>query len=694
MTVYYQNINDIGMSLNPATVPERYMLFSGGNSRATLYLMRGTPGDENFRYFPISVEGQTHLQTDGTTAAQWGYGFWTSARRDGKYIIVTDNVNSTSPFPFRPFKKSSEGQGYYYQYLGDGAIEPPAGNAQWRYAEYNPVYNEIICSVTGLIYIDNDDDTFTRFTGTRFDVSPLGSGNRTRRGNLFSPDGEMWFSNYSGGSSLQIYNRSGTGARYQLAQAITGIGSTNSSPIVYDPVRNHILVAVNDATKTVKSFGFDGASWVLQEDLAVNNPTWNGSGSNQIDNTFEHLYITEDGEYLIVTSGRSSGDGHFIFNRAGGQWTLTTTKLANIPNTITGQGLGFGQIPGTEVVYAGRSTVNITFMNIDGGSFTEVANSKRPVFGPVQRTAKGFTAGSTQTFEIAGNNIVTNPYDPIFLPRLPYLYQSLDYHGNVLSPGTTSTSDTSVGVLVHHPMGSHVAESVARAFSTNGPGPATGAIFNQPGPIPGSFSMVAGPLTYLMATSADPDSYIQNNITTGSLVAVIKTPSAWWIDSDDINQPPDRADGRHIFSYGNSFVSGASNHIHRISLVTDGTVGKVALFHRASSGDANAGKYFSNVNLALDTWYVIVVNQHADGNGPILWLNGVEQATTVILGTNRNLWLASATSQKTFAIGNSTAETAASRKTIEGMSIAAVGVYETPLSGASILQLAESFGVS
>jgi hypothetical protein len=692
MTVYYEKRigeGEIIPSL-PENEPERYMLLSGGGTRTTLYLLRGEPGNEYFRYFPISAEGSGELQTDGGTSAQWGPGFWKSARRDGKYILVTDNVNSTSPFPFRPFKRSSDGQGYYYEYLGDASIEAPPTNRQWQYMEYNPVYNEIIVSADWLIYEDNDDDTFTLATGTYFDTNPLGSGNRQRRGQLFSPDGELFVSNSSGGNSLQFYKRSTTGARYQHQQSITGIGSTNSTSIVYDPARDQVLVCVNDATRTIKVFEEVSGTWTQVEDLAVNNPSWNGTGANQIANNFDKIYITEDGEYLIVSVNGATADGHFIFDRTGSQWTLTTTKLANIPASTSGQSLGFGQIPGTDIVFAGTSIgpTPITFMNINGGGFTEIPNSNRPVFGAVQATSKAFQAGSTQTFEIAGSNIVTNSYDRIFVPRDPYMYQSFDYHKT--ASGGTISSDTSQGALVHHPYGDHRFRSAAIAFSN---AKDTGALFNQPGPLPNSFCTILGTDTYFKSPTPDPDNYIQSNLTTGAMVAVIKTPPAWWTDNNDLTVSGSSPYGRHVFSYGNSGASSSSNRLVSLSLVTDGSVGKAAIMFRAGSGNANWAKYFSDTNLALDSWYVIVVNQFADGNGPQLWLNGNKSTLTKILGDLVDTWLAGVNINKQLSIGPNPSESASYRKPVDGLGVAAAALFETPLSNSNIRQLTGSFNL-
>ena len=694
MTVNYQKVIGEGetIPLLPENEPERFFILEGGNLRRTLYCARGFFGSEYFRYFPISVEGSGHFQSDGGTGATWANGYWPSIRSDLKYLITTDNVNSTSAFPFRAFKRTGEGQNYYWEYLGDSATGTPPGNQQWRYCEYNPVYNEIV--VNNLVYIDNDNDTFTSLSvADSFDTAH-GNGSRDNRAALFTPDGESIIYQHVGTNNVRVFNRNTTsGARYQQSQVIAVPGS-NSQPITYDKSRDQFLAAGNTSPKTIKVFEKTGGSWVEVEDLAANNPTWNGTGPNQINNGIDNIHVTEDGNYLIVQARTSSGGGgdfHFIFERSGGQWTLTTTKLqseAGLPNT---ENLMFGQFPGTDVVISAARVAGgwpLTFQEIDGGNFTNIANHPYPQFGPVQESRKNEQGPSTVHFTDPDHPIVTNPYDKIFLPRNPYMFQSCDYHNAGFSGATTN--DTAAGALVWHPFGKHVNEGTIH-FKVNS---SNGMLGNQPGPVPGSYSFIAGPRTYLGDEGPDSNLYIQNNLSTGSMVAVIKTPTEWWADHDDINSGTTVSHMRHIFSYGNSSASLSGSRFIALGLVTDGVIGKINLTFRNGSGTSLFGKWYSNLNLSLDSWYCIVVNQHADGNGPILWVNGQEQPLALQAGTiSPDFWFSSITINKYLYIGSNNRESTSYRQSIEGMGFAAVSLHETPLSKSSIRQLAGSLNL-
>ena len=698
----------------PSNEPMTTLYLAGQSSnRNGIHVLKGEPGTDTFRYqLVVERDGTERITLGDGTSTNWGYGFWKDLRTDGKYFIANDNVNGSSNFPFRAFKRKTGQRGieglqwdWIDQVNIDDLIDDASApeSAQRHYLEYNPVYNEIVVSGnTGWwVYDDNDDDTFTvNRPIDSFDTQPSGAGQRQYRASLFTPDGEWFISAFVGGNSLQFYTRETTGARYQLSQEITD--TYDAAGIWWDESRNQLVLKGQASGEPlrymIRGYELNAGTWseVWEEDDTTNPDfVYNAlSPEHTLGSNVDNFMIASDGSFMHMSAVTSGGSyGHFIFiPRVGGGWQHTTNTLPNSVPTSRGGEL-FEVDHGGETYYLWTGSNDATD---DGKLYRHEGNG---VFTFLEDITIDTSKGRGHEIDSAGmfpcvplyNGTVVDPTESILLPYDPYFawWPTVEFDG-------PEQKEYRAGYYYGLPnresgnLEQHI--TIWQDDST----PPTEVTFVD-GPITNTRAMeITGSSVDLEDPGGlDFPNYITSTINEpngqgdyGTLVFVVKTASALPVSSDSNSLV------RPLFQFGQS---GGFSQPHIIPGMAVTNAGANLRF-RCRIGRDGGSNEFANVeasnDLALDTWYVLAVRQRTNGQPFELLVNGVLQDVETLISIDpslsaHNYWMSRITSTKQTRIFDGSLG-----NVITGTQLHAMAYYNQQLlSDVTLQRIASDYGL-
>jgi hypothetical protein len=652
----------------PATEDELILFkHKSGAGKSGFIIIRGLDTPRQ-RSVVLAEEKAADLRiaSDDSTSGNNAYGFWRRMTTNGVRMLQTRNVNSSTAIPFVAFKSDAAGINPDLDWVAL-ATPPQMINdsstpitAQTFSLDVNPVYPEIILSSSAnwWVYDDNEDDTFTvNRPIDSFDTKPNGSGSRTHPTTGFSDDGEFYVSASVGSNTLDFYDRSPTGARYQLNNAVSVNTRWNGALVLWDPVHSEFIFKTRTTDPSfLLGYANSGGTWsqAWAED-ATSNSAWDATLPASI-NT-EGMWLSNSGDYLVLTTRTSSGSKgiHGFTRRVSGGWAWDSSfdLLDENGTSIITADLDynvFSYVKG-EYVYVSHGEaltegIDHIYKYNGSGSFSHVFTLDKGQTSTDDRTPFGATSASNNIITTK-DGTVSDAADPIINAYQPFWWwtpyctvgqDTFDYRKNVygwsIAPGTAEYSRYAIR---NNDSPINTPNSVA-------------------GPIANTYAMEAvtglGDME-LISGSFDAEDYLADTLQNiaengriGSLMVIWKTPTSWPVATDANTVVRPLAGFGHAES-----VAGANTQPNMILGVNVNSAGAGATVNVGIGANNGSREYLllQGPALSTNTWYCTVLHQDVQNhNGLALYQNGVIQTLTETSPTVYNFpggyyyWLAEA----------------------------------------------------